>query len=364
MFDTISLEVYTTYDCNLDCPHCFQDRRLMQGEVLSEETLELAIRKCVGYNTVWVNFVGGEPLLVGVDHIKRLYDVAVRVTQEQGQTLQTQIITNGVLLDEDFITWSANANMHVVMSYDGPGKQHAKARRNLPFLGKKQQKSPVFAMIDNIHMVVHEQNVDYLKKVVDEFVKSNITKVYIAHDVYLPRDRVEYFFEKFKEMWDYINDNNYPVYVSYFMDLLCYERYKRTGQSTYRFQEEFGRYSLGREAHITPNGLVRPCLADLPTSDYKHLSEYNHIYDYFSSPEYNSYIQNWITSMQTSTGMTDIDEYISYTRGGSTFFFEKTHGGVNLVDHNISNYQMLMRLGEYMVSKPINNRYYRKLLGE
>lgn len=361
MFEHITLELYTTLECNLACPWCFQDKTQSAKRRMSPELAEEAMRKAIGYKSVLVNFLGGEPMAVGFDRFKQLYDVCKAVAKEQGQQFKAQMITNGTLLDQDFFDWADKENFGVVMSYDGPGKKHPKTRKNLPKLAKLQKKSPVFMLENNIHMVVQEQNVDHLISTVDELVAAGITKVYIAHDVFLERDRVLYYLEKFKEMWDYINDNNLPIYFSYFMDLLSYHNYKNNGQIKYRFQEEFGRYNLAQEVHVYPDGQVRQCLATVE-GDYKNLSTYNHFYDYFVSPEYQGYIQAWLQSMKP-TGNKEIDEWITYTRGGSTFFFEKPHGGVNLINHNIANYQMLMQLGEYIVSKPINNRYYRKLLG-
>lgn len=361
MFEYITVELYTTLDCNLACPHCFQDKTQSAINKMPLARVEEAIRKTVGYKNVFVNFLGGEPLMVGKQHLMDMFEVAQRVAKEQNQNFKSQLITNGVFVDDEFIQFATENKMSIVMSYDGRGKRHPKTRENLPKLAKMQANSPVFAMENNIHMVVHEQNVDHLLKAVDELVAAGISKVYIAHDVFLERDRVLHYLEKFKEMWDYINDNNLPIYFSYFMDLLAYHNFKKTGVIKYRFQEEFGRYNLAQEVHLYPDGQVRQCLATVE-GEYKNLAEYDHFYDYFVSPEYQGYVRAWLESMKP-TGDDKIDEWIKYTRGGSTFFFEKPHGGVNLINHNVSNYQMLISLGEYIVSKPINNKYYRKLLG-
>ncbi|MFM2580628.1 radical SAM protein [Vibrio fortis] len=363
MFDSITVELYTTLDCNLNCAWCFQDRTQSKAKRMPIELAEEAMHKAVGYKEVTVNFIGGEPLMVGDAYVKELFYTVKAIALEQNQAFRAQMITNGVLLTQEFIEWAQTEDFHIIMSYDGPGKKHPKTKRNLPAIGKIQkQKSPLY-MDDNVLMIIHDTNVDHLCSTVDDLHKAGIHKIHLGCDAFLPREKMMHYLDKLKEMWDYINDNNIPMYFGLIMDLLCYERYKRTNKLTFRFQEEFGRYNLGSEVHVYPDGQIRPCLATI-NGQFKHISEYNHFYDYFVSPEYQGYIQNWLQSLQTKTGIQEVDEFITYARSGSIFFFNnKVKSNTNLSSQNITHIQMMLRLLEHITSKPINNKYYKRLLG-
>jgi len=68
--------------CNMNCQYCFytdeiQHREVALHGVMSEETLELLVRRAVEYEPTECNFTfqGGEPTLAGLDFYRRLLEL-------------------------------------------------------------------------------------------------------------------------------------------------------------------------------------------------------------------------------------------------------------------------------------------------
>lgn len=360
MFSSLSINFYPTLVCNLSCNYCMVDKTKSEVDLMTLDTVDRIMRKTVGYKHIHLGYVGGEPLLVGSDYFKKLYERAVQHCKTNFQTYSSSMITNGTLLTPEFIEWADSVNLEIYMSYDGKGKRHPHTKKMLPYIAKIQEKKSDYAMANSVIMVVSENNIDHLVDAIDTLVANNISKVCTQIDINLSATRMPYFLERLKELWDYINDNQVPINVYTFMDLLSFEKSKITKFPKFRFNEEFGRYSLGSEVHVYPDEQVRPCMPSL-NETYKHLKDYNHLSDYFYSPEYQSYISKWLLSMNIITGDAKIDEYIRYTRGGA-FIFDKPAGGVGFVGHNIPRLRLMIALGEYISSKPITQKVYQRLL--
>lgn len=364
MFQNITVNLYPTYSCNLECTYCFQDNTSLEwGDVMDLQTVTDVMKKTVGYQSVNVNFIGGEPTLVGLEHVNNMYQEVKRVLTEQCQPFVCQMITNGVLMDETWFDWATTNNVYIVMSYDGAGKKHPETRRNLKHLAKMQKNLPVYTLANNVHTVVQKHNLNTLHKTMDELVANEITKMFLVCDIYMSKDDSILYYDKLCELWDYINDNNMPIYASLFMDVISYQSFLLTGKMPkQRYHFEMGSFNLGVEAHILPDGTVRHTLPELG-SNHKHHSHYDHMFDYFTSNEYNGYSQAWLKSLTVKTGDAEVDKFIAYSRGGGLFFFAKEAIAESLSKPYIPNVKLMLRLGEYIVNKPINNRYYRKLMG-
>lgn len=364
MFQNITVNLYPTYACNLECTYCFQDNTSTEwGDVMEMQTVTDVMKKTIGYQHVNINFIGGEPTLVGLEHVDAMLVAAKNVLTQQNQPHTIQMITNGVLLDEAWFKWADDNNVYIVVSYDGAGKKHPETKKILPMLAERQKGLPVYTLANNVHTVVQKHNLHKLHATVDDLVAAGITKMFLACDVTMDRRDSVLYYDKLCELWDYINDNNINLYASLFMDLISHQNYLRSGSMPkQRYHFEMGSFNLGVEAHIMPNGIVRQTLPEVDGVYYHH-SRYDHLFDYFISTEYISYSQDWLTSLQVKTGDTEVDDFMSYTRGGGLFFFAKQSISEKLSQPYVPHVKLCLRLGEYITSKPINNRYYKKLLG-
>ncbi len=108
-FDTsvLSVNILTTYACNLGCVYCFQDgvksSVLMDTEMCNKVAAWLCERmEKARPEILRVVFYGGEPLL-NIKAIKFLSQLLFLAASQRNVAVESSIITNGVLLNEDLI---------------------------------------------------------------------------------------------------------------------------------------------------------------------------------------------------------------------------------------------------------------------
>ncbi|WP_246610596.1 FxsB family cyclophane-forming radical SAM/SPASM peptide maturase [Nonomuraea rhizosphaerae] len=115
--------------CNLACTYCYMYEMADQGwrrqpRRMSQATIDSAAARIAEHarinrlSQVDVILHGGEPLLVGTEHIR--YAVgAVRDAVDPGVTVNVQVQTNGVLLDSSFLKTFDELGVLVAVSLDG-----------------------------------------------------------------------------------------------------------------------------------------------------------------------------------------------------------------------------------------------------
>ncbi len=125
-------------------------------------------------NEIRFSWHGGEPTLMGLDFYRRLVELQ-RIYCPSGKTIRNGILTNGILLDDNWGSFLADEKFSVGISIDGPEELHNKYR-----LTKKGGPSFEAAMngyailqkhdIDiDILCVVNSSNVKYPLKTYDYF---------------------------------------------------------------------------------------------------------------------------------------------------------------------------------------------------
>ncbi len=122
-------------DCNLACEYCFyRDKPALWPHARRRMTLEVAeamIRQhmAVGHPQVSFCWQGGEPTLMGLDFFKRVVELQFRYAQP-GQLVANSLQTNGVLIDEKWARFLAEARFLVGLSVDLPPSAHDHYRRD------------------------------------------------------------------------------------------------------------------------------------------------------------------------------------------------------------------------------------------
>lgn len=122
------LTLHLTARCNLRCRYCYASPHV--GGDMSFDTLKAAVDMAVELarnenpeQSLGVIFFGGEPLLMR-DLIVRAIRYCKSVEQETGQFFHFKVTTNGLLLDEDFLTSPDTAEVFVALSHDGVRPAH------------------------------------------------------------------------------------------------------------------------------------------------------------------------------------------------------------------------------------------------
>lgn len=121
--------------CNIDCQYCFylhKESLLHQPRQpkMDDETLENFIR---GYiesqdgDEIVFSWQGGEPTLLGVDYYRKAVALQKRY-QPQGVTIQNDLQTNGLLINEEWCQFLKENHFLVGLSIDGPDYLHDQYR--------------------------------------------------------------------------------------------------------------------------------------------------------------------------------------------------------------------------------------------
>jgi uncharacterized protein len=136
-FDEFILKIHSR--CNLACDYCYMYEMADQSwaskpKVMSQETIETAARAIAAHAaehslvTVSVVLHGGEPLLVGHDHLEFIARCLRKHIGDRA-SLRLGIQTNGSLIDERFLEIFHRWDMRVGISLDGAEGDHDRHRK-------------------------------------------------------------------------------------------------------------------------------------------------------------------------------------------------------------------------------------------
>jgi len=121
--DLFALFINVTERCNLQCKYCIVDDTYLKHVTdIDKHVLNSSIENFLNetpQKNVEIHFFGGEPLL-NPNAIRHSVDVANAIAQRLDKTVTYVISTNGVLLDENWISYFASKKFTVLLSLDGP----------------------------------------------------------------------------------------------------------------------------------------------------------------------------------------------------------------------------------------------------
>lgn len=121
--------------CNMACDYCYylsaaQLYREEKHHLMNDQLLERFIREYIGSQMsrdVLFTWLGGEPLLPGLDFYKRVVQLQKRYAG--GHHIDNCIQTNGTLIDDRWAQFLAEQQWLVGVSIDGPQLYHDQYRR-------------------------------------------------------------------------------------------------------------------------------------------------------------------------------------------------------------------------------------------
>lgn len=116
------LVIHVANDCNLRCIYCYAAGGAYGSHrgVASIEIIEKALDKFFGYFDVIRNIqiFGGEPLY-NMGAINFICEYVHNISESRGIQIAIGIVTNGTLIDDEFIKLVKQYNINVTISYDG-----------------------------------------------------------------------------------------------------------------------------------------------------------------------------------------------------------------------------------------------------
>ncbi|MGB2078713.1 MAG: anaerobic sulfatase maturase [Vibrio sp.] len=121
--------------CNIDCQYCFylhKENLLHQPKQpkMDDETLERFIKSYIESqdgDEVTFSWQGGEPTLLGLDYYRKIVELEKKY-QPKGVTINNDLQTNGILLNDEWCQFLKENNFLVGLSIDGPAHLHDKYR--------------------------------------------------------------------------------------------------------------------------------------------------------------------------------------------------------------------------------------------
>lgn len=119
--------------CDLQCRYCFykeeaKHRKNADHGIMSLETMEILIDKALkAADTCVFGFQGGEPLLAGLSFYRQFVSCVRQKKKEKQQVFYT-IQTNGMTLDDQWISFFKEENFLLGVSLDGVRKSHDENR--------------------------------------------------------------------------------------------------------------------------------------------------------------------------------------------------------------------------------------------
>lgn len=138
--DQLTLNILPTTSCQLECVYCYEDG-ICRNKVMTANTEDVLVRwvedylERTGLPRLRVIWFGGEPLLCK-KKVASLSEAFVKISERLRVTLESQIVTNAVLLDEKVLAGLKRAGLNrVQITLDGPPKHHD-LRRYIKKTGK------------------------------------------------------------------------------------------------------------------------------------------------------------------------------------------------------------------------------------
>ncbi len=181
---SVCFTICPTMGCNFDCPYCFENHRAGKMDQETQDAVVSLAEKmldCTGIRNLYINWFGGEPLLVP-DIIENLTGRLRKVTEKRGGEYNAKIVTNGYLLTAENIALLARCGIErAQVTLDGLGEMHDRTRclagggATFETITKNLRENKIPFVVDIRHNV-YEDNLEErqrLKDYVDKLARES-----------------------------------------------------------------------------------------------------------------------------------------------------------------------------------------------
>ena len=257
--------LHLTNACNMACDYCYVDHNAIKA--MPRETafaaVELAGRLTPERASSGIIFFGGEPLL---------HKELIRETIAHAETLETatnrffhfKATTNGLLLDDEFLTYSAEKNLFLALSMDGCPAAHDMHRVDTAGMGtaaaveksalallRARPYAPVMMTVNPDTAPLYAQSVKYLYGLGFRYLICSLN--YAAPWTEADMDVLQAQYRELAEYYYKLTMAEEKFYLSPFeVKISSY-----INQKTYCAE----RCELGKkQISVAPDGLLYPCV--------------------------------------------------------------------------------------------------------
>lgn len=122
--------IYITKRCNLRCTYCFVQNRASRQQSMEELTAKKMIDFLFGEisgKTIHLAFFGGEPL-IEYQLLKNIVHYAEDSSRSINKNISFSIVTNGILIDNEKLSFFRKHNIKIILSCDGDRESQNKHR--------------------------------------------------------------------------------------------------------------------------------------------------------------------------------------------------------------------------------------------
>ncbi|MBU1198947.1 MAG: radical SAM protein [Nanoarchaeota archaeon] len=240
-----------TYDCNLNCFHCYNKDNLGSKKEMSTEQIIIVLDELAGFGVEKLKIGGGEPLLR--PDLMDVYDYAIK------KGLETNFSTNGLLVLEKLGELIQHNVKKLQISLDNVGAKHDEFRKHkglFKIVEQSVMKLNKNSVSINIATTLTSKNQYDLKAVLDFCEEHKIAKWKVMK--YIPKDSADPLLlkkEEYKQiitnLLDYKENNRTQteIIVAREFDLIKVP-------SDYNDMQCFGGKSF---VSMKPNGDITPC---------------------------------------------------------------------------------------------------------
>lgn len=168
-----------TTHCNMGCQYCKVDAVPPRGKPnhmdldVAKRTVQLLVENSQ-FKELWINFHGGEPLLLEDAWLEEVVAYARSLAEPRGKSLRFPVATNGTRLDEARLLKLHDMGLLFSMSMDGPPHIHDRMRR----MGKKVRDTWRLFRDHKIRVgimaVIHQGNWDAMDEVMDFYMEEGV----------------------------------------------------------------------------------------------------------------------------------------------------------------------------------------------
>jgi uncharacterized protein len=175
----LHLTLHLTDRCNLRCTYCYDAPhgvRDMDFDTV-RAAIELAMRETPSAgaeSNIGIVFYGGEPLLKR-ELIRQTVAHCRQVRQQTGRVFHCKVTTNGLLLDDDFLSHPDTESVFIALSHDGvPGAHdlhrvdsvgagsHARVTHAAAWLVRKRPCTPIMMVVSPDTAPRYAESIEHL----------------------------------------------------------------------------------------------------------------------------------------------------------------------------------------------------------
>lgn len=322
-YDDMLYVIKVTDDCFMRCPYCMVDEEFAKTE-MSHDTFRNILLKSVGLTKVTISFVGGEPLMVGMDWYKKAFEIAKQFSEDYLIKIEYQMFTNAVLLNDEWMELLESNGVGIIMSYDGKDRG-PKGRKQSQRIVKKYGNRFV-----SVNIVVNSENYNDLVDIFQELEGHGVKRMMNYINIY-EQHMADDFAEGILKLFRYIDENPSKTKFMTYEDIKRIIKTNSQGRIT---NGTIGKVFMNSSFVVHTDGVIKACLCqtDGPQWEYGNINEIEHIVDAIFSENnirHNKQFvktQNYIGPYATENVM---------TRGGG-FFFDKASIGLPMDVPNLT----------------------------